>query len=148
MHRTGVSSSRMVALVLAALVLAAPAAASARSKKASAAPPSQTTQCYGTPVIMQGLDCPTHPARAEQKQATEHAKPPRVTARGSGSSYVAPPSPTPSLVPQPTVAPYIPPPVSNPSERITQFNHSFPLNGGLGLNPTDRDSYIRYNFNR
>jgi hypothetical protein len=27
-------------------------------------------------------------------------------------------------------------------------NQSFPLNGGLGNNPTDRDAYVRYNLNR
>ena len=98
---------------------------------------------------MQGMDCPQRPSRGEaREQATERAKFPRVTAGGGGTIYVAPPSRPPSLIPQPSVTPYIPPPISNPSERITQFNHSFPLNGGLGLNPTNRDSYIRYNFNR
>jgi hypothetical protein len=48
----------------------------------------------------------------------------------------------------PVAAPYNPPPVSNPSERIGQFNQSFQFNKGLGNNPTDRDSYLRYNFNR
>jgi hypothetical protein len=136
-------------LVLAALVLGTAATASAGPKKDSAARSSSATMCNGTPVIMQGMDCPQRPARGEaREQATERAKYPRITAPGS-SSYVAPlPSRTPSLIPQPSVTPYIPAPISNPSERITQFNHSFPLNGGLGLNPTDRDSYIRYNFNR
>jgi hypothetical protein len=31
-----------------------------------------------------------------------------------------------------------------PSERINQLNQSFPLDRGLGNNPTDRDAYIRY----
>ena len=73
--------------------------------------------------------------------------------RGSGS--IVPPVSsagalprTPLLAPPSTVAPYNPPPISNPSERITQFNHAFPLNGGLGNNPTDRDAYVRYNLNR
>jgi hypothetical protein len=147
MHRTTVSSPKIMPLVLAALVLGTTATASAGPKKDSAARSSSATMCNGTPVIMQGLDCPQRPARGEQEYA-ERSKHPRITAPGS-SSYVAPlPSRTPSLVTQPSVTPYVPPPISNPSERITQFNHSFPLNGGLGLNPTDRDSYIRYNFNR
>jgi hypothetical protein len=149
MHRTSVSPSKMMPLVLAALVLGTAATAAAGPKKDSAARSSSTTMCNGTPVIMQGMDCPQRPSRGEaREQATERAKYPRVTAGGGGSIYVAPPSRTPSLIPQPSVTPYIPAPISNPSERITQFNHSFPLNGGLGLNPTDRDSYIRYNFNR
>ena len=40
------------------------------------------------------------------------------------------------------------PPVANPSAQINQLNQSFPLNGGLGLNPTNRDAYIRYNLTR
>jgi hypothetical protein len=106
----------------------------------------------GTPIIMQGLDCPRRPARGEQqeqKQPNERAERPRVTPRGSSGRYVPSAQPTPSLtLSQPPAGPYIPPPVANPSERINQLNHSFPLNRGLGNNPTDRDSYIRYNLNR
>jgi hypothetical protein len=29
------------------------------------------------------------------------------------------------------------------SDRVTRCNHSFPLNAGIGNNPTDRDSYVR-----
>ena len=38
------------------------------------------------------------------------------------------------------------PPVSNPSAQINQLNQSSPLNGGFGLNPTNRNSDIRYNL--
>jgi hypothetical protein len=150
MHRPNVSSSKIVPLVLAALVLGAAATASARPKKDSAARASSpATLCHGTPMIMQGLDCPKYPARGEeQEHATERAKYPHVTARGSGSVYVAPLPRSPSPIPQPSAAPYIPPPISNPSERIMQLNQSFPLNGGLGNNPSDRDSYVRYNLTR
>jgi hypothetical protein len=55
---------------------------------------------------------------------------------------------TPLLMQPPAVAPYNPPPVNNPSDRVMQLNQSFPLNRGLGNNPTDRDSYLRYNLNR
>ena len=135
---------RMVALAFAVLVLGAAATASARPKKPSTTP---ATMCDGTPIIMQGMDCPRRPARGEQP--TQRSERSRVTTRGSSGSYVAPPLRTPSLtLTQPSAAPYIPPPVNNPSERIHQLNQSFPLNGGLGNNPTDRDAYIRYNFNR
>ena len=136
--------SRMVALAFAVLVLGAAETASARPKKPSTTP---ATMCDGTPIIMQGMDCPRRPARGEQP--TQRSERSRVTTRGSSGSYVAPPLRTPSLtLTQPSAAPYIPPPVNNPSERIHQLNQSFPLNGGLGNNPTDRDAYIRYNFNR
>ena len=49
---------------------------------------------------------------------------------------------------QPSGSVYTPPPIANPSERIKDLNSSFPLNGGLGLNPSNRDEYIRYNLNR
>jgi hypothetical protein len=141
--------SRILAFAFAVLVLGTAATASARPKKPSTPP---ATVCDGTPIIMQGMDCPRRPARgeqAEQKQPTQRPERPRVTTRGSSSPSVAPPPRTPSLtLSQPAAAPYIPPPVSNPSERIHQLNHSFPLNGGLGNNPTERDAYIRYNLNR
>jgi hypothetical protein len=141
--------SRMVAIALAVLVLGAAATASARPKKPST---TSATMCDGTPIIMQGMDCPRRPARGEQpeqQQPTQRSERPRVTTRGSSGSNVAPPLRTPPLtLTQPSAGPYIPPPVSNPSERINQLNHSFPLNGGLGNNPTDRDAYIRYNLNR
>ena len=150
--------SRIVTLAVAVIVLGATATASAAPKKNTAKPGAErtttsATMCDdGTPIIMQGLDCPRRPARGEQqeqKQPTQRAERPRVTPRGSSGRYVASPQPTPSLtLTQPSVGPYIPPPVNNPSERINQLNQSFPLNRGLGNNPTDRDAYIRYNLNR
>jgi hypothetical protein len=143
-----VSVSRMAALAFAVLVLGAAATASARPKKPSAErTATSATTCDGTPIIMQGMDCPRRPAGGEQP--TQRSERPRVTTRGSSGPYVAPPLRAPSLtLTQPSVSPYIPPPVNNPSARIDQLNHSFPLNGGLGNNPTDRDAYIRYNLNR
>jgi len=74
---------------------------------------------------------------------------PRVTTRGSGGPYAPARLSTPSLaLPQQSAAPYIPPPINNPSGQINQLNQSFPLNRGLGNNPTDRDAYIRYNLTR
>jgi hypothetical protein len=145
------SLSRMLALAVAVLVLGTAATASARPKKQSTEGASTvTTMCYGTPIIMQGVDCPARSARAEEpEQVSERVRRPRLSARGSSGGYVAPLQRTPSLTPiQPSAGPYIPPPVANPSERINQLNQSFPLNGGLGNNPTDRDAYIRYNLTR
>src|SRR5262247_4885823 len=149
--------SRMVALGLAVLVLGTATTASARPKKhiqRTERTATVTTNCYGTPIIMQGMDCPRRSARGEeqeqeQEQPTKRAERPRVTARGSGGSYAPAPLSTPSLpLSQPSAGVYIPPPVNNPSAQINQLNHSFPLNGGLGLNPTDRDAYIRYDLTR
>jgi hypothetical protein len=141
-----------MAIGVAVLAFGAAAPASARPKKPNIeGTTTSATMCGGTPIIMQGLDCPRRPAAGtESEQPTQRAERPRVTTRGSGGPYVvAPPLRTPSLtLTQPSVTPYIPPPVNNPSERINQLNHSFPLDRGLGNNPTDRDSYIRYNLNR
>jgi hypothetical protein len=142
--------SRIVTFAFAVLVLGADATASARPKRQPVAERTltQSTTCDGTPIIMQGMDCPRRPARAGE-QATKDAQRPRLTARGSSGPYIPPLQPTPSLaLPQPSPTPYIPPPVNNPSERIKQLNESFPLNRGLGNNPTNRDDYIRYNLTR
>jgi hypothetical protein len=142
--------SRIVTLAFAVLVLGATATASARPKKQSAErTTTPVTMCDGTPIIMQGMDC-SRPARGEQQeQVTERPERSRLTARGSSGRYIAPIQRAPSLtLSQPSTGPYIPPPVSNPSAGINQLNQSFPLNGGLGNNPTNRDAYIRYNLNR
>src|SRR5262249_55236137 len=147
--------SRMVALALAVLVLGAATSASARPKKhiqRAERTATTTTNCYGTPIIMQGMDCPRRTARGEeqeQEQVTKRAEPPRVTRRGSSGAYNPALLSPPSLpLSQPSAGVYIPPPVANPSAQINQLNHSFPLNGGLGNNPTNRDAYIRYNLTR
>jgi hypothetical protein len=144
--------SRIVTLVLAVVVFGATATASARPKKTSSEPtPTSSMMCPdGTPIIMQGMECPRRPARGdEQKQLTQGVERRRVTTRGSGGPYVAAPLRTPSLtLNQPSAGPYIPPPIRNPSAEINQLNQSFPFNAGLGNNPTNRDAYIRQNFNR
>jgi hypothetical protein len=141
--------SRIVTLALAVVVLGAATTASARPKKHSADRTSTAiTTCDGTPIIMQGMDCKKRPSGGEQ-QATKRAARPRVTSRGSGGIYAPARLTPPSLgLPQQSTGVYIPPPVSNPSAQINQLNQSYPLNGGLGLNPTNRDSYIRYNLTR
>jgi hypothetical protein len=137
----------VVGLVL--VFCAAGEQASARSKKQRVEPSSvPSIMVDETPVIMQGLRRPKR-AVADRHHANKKAERPVNIPRGSG--YVVPSGGlprTPLLTQAPTVAPYNPPPIANPSERISQFNHSFPLNGGLGNNPTNRDAYIRYNFNR
>jgi hypothetical protein len=162
LRKMSVSLSRMVGFAVAVLLLGADATASARPKRHPAAqrPSAQVTDCGGTPIIMQGMGCPQRPARgAEQvgeqvgeqtgEQAPKGAERRRVTTRGSSGPYVPSVQRTPSLaLPQQSGSVYTPPPIANPSERIKQLNESFPLNGGLGLNPSNRDEYIRYNLNR
>ena len=140
---------RMVTLALAVLLVGTAATASARPKKPSPEPTSTAiTMCDGTPIIMQGIECKKRPVGGEE-QATKPEIRPRVTRRGSGGIYAPARLTSPSLaLPQQSTGVYIPPPVNNPSAQIDQLNHSFPLNRGLGNNPTDRDAFIRYNLTR
>jgi len=127
--------------------------ASARAKKPRPEPssfPSIMVEETKTPVIMQGLERPKGAVADRHhagKEAERRVNIPRGSANFVPSSTGSLPR-TPLITQSPAVAPYNPPPINNPSERITQFNHSFPLNGGLGNNPTNRDAYIRYNLNR
>jgi hypothetical protein len=148
--------SRTATLAVAAVLIVGTAAtASARPKKHNVVrhnaedQATSTTNCYGTPIIMQGMGCPKRVARGEEQEPPQRGDRPRRRVRGSGGSYVPAYQPTPSLGgSQPSVGVYIPPPVSNPSAQINQLNQSFPFNAGLGNNPTNRDAYIRYNMTR
>jgi len=76
---------------------------------------------------MQGIDCKKRPTGGGQ--VTKRVVRPRVTARGSGGPYAPARLSTPSLaLPQQSAAPYIPPPINNPSGQTNQLNQSFPLN--------------------
>jgi len=46
------------------------------------------------------------------------------------------------------VAPYNPPVLNNPSERVMQSDQSFSLNRGVGNNPTNRGEYVREQLNK
>jgi hypothetical protein len=94
--------------------------------------------------VMQGLEWPKASGQDEDR-AKQHADCSHLVPRGS-STYLAPlPSPSPPLLGpiQPSLGPYAPPAINGPSDRATQCNHSFPLNAGLGNNPTNRDFYVR-----
>jgi hypothetical protein len=105
----------------------------------------------GTPVIMQGLERPKRAIQDRPRTNKEAER--RVNIPRGSASFVPPTSSmgglprTPLLVQPSAVAPYNPPPINNPSERVMQSNQSFPLNRGLGNNPTDRDAYVRYHLN-
>ena len=96
---------------------------------------------------MQGLECQKGSVR-EEGRPTQRADRPRAFPRGSGAAY-QPLVPSPSgglstLTPlQRPAGPYQPPPINSFSDRATQCFHSFPLNAGLGNNPTNRDAYVR-----
>ena len=153
--------SKVFIVALAGFAVAAADTASAKPKKERAerafgfAPsvPSIMLEVdeHGNPIIMR--DWRARPKKPESEDRKgKRTERPRTIPRGS-SVYV-PPIPLPDtsrssgIAAPPAVTPYNPPPVNNPSERINQLNQSFQFNRGLGNNPTDRDSYIRYNLNR
>jgi hypothetical protein len=136
--------SKIATIVLSVIVvLGACDPVSARPKRAARSPgPASVQTCNGTPIIMQGMECRTGPARAHP---SERADLPRRIPRGS-SGYIPPvPSPSrPSLsLQRPSVAPYVPPPINSFSDRVTQCNQSFTFNAGVGNNPAGRDAYVR-----
>ena len=138
------------------LVLCASGAeqAGARSRKHRLDPPSVPSIMVdetGTPVIMQGLKRPKRAAQDRHhanKEAERRVNIPRGSAALVPSGSLAGVLPrTPLMGPPLAVAPYNPPSINSPSDRIMQYNQSFQLNRGLGNNPTNRDAYIRYHLN-
>jgi hypothetical protein len=110
----------------------------------------------GTPIIMKGYAAPrrgvanddgeTRPERRVRGAKETEREPPRRP-RGS-STYIPPPVPSPNVGRQdvyrpPAVEPYNPPPIRSYGDRVINCIHSFPLNRGIGNNPTDQQSYIR-----
>jgi hypothetical protein len=73
----------MVAFAFAVLVLGAAATASARPKNSAERTTTSTTMCGGTPIIIQGMDCPARGEEPAQKQPTERAERPLVTTRAA-----------------------------------------------------------------
>jgi hypothetical protein len=123
-------------------------AAFARKKHRAKRPPAPViTRDYdGTPIIMKGFRRPPPPK--EDDQPAQRVERPRKGPRGSGT-YIPPPDPSPyvtrptTVLPAPPTQVYTPPPINTYSDRVTNCIHSFPLNRGLGNNPTDQQSYIR-----
>jgi hypothetical protein len=97
----------------------------------------------GTPIIMQGLP----KASARERHAKEPAA--RIGKLPRSAPSLLPSGPTVGVAPRSLlpVAPYRPPPINSFSDRVMQCNQSFPLNAGLGNNPTTRDAYVRHCVN-
>jgi hypothetical protein len=67
-------------------------------------------------------------------------------ARPRGSSYIPSltlPRSQPVVVAPASPGVYRPPPINSFSDRVTNCIHSFPLNAGIGNNPTERSAYVR-----
>jgi hypothetical protein len=108
----------------------------------------------GTPVIMKGY----HPPRVAPEDLGRRAdrEVPAHRPRGS-STYIPPPVPSPyssnsppaaALTRLPTVQPYNPPHIETFGDRVTNAIHDYPLQKGIGNNPTDMQSFIRQRANQ
>ena len=104
----------------------------------------------GTPSIMRdgdgGISIMRDEYAPKQKGGSKEAATPRKVPRGS-STYIPPPVPSPNtgraIVAPATPGVYKPPPINSFGDRATGCIHSYPLNAGIGNNPTDQQSYIR-----
>jgi len=86
------------------------------------------------------------PQRVDPKSDADPKKRTEPKARPRGSSGYVAPTPLPRtgpIVTSPAPEVYRPPPINSFSDRVTNCNHSFPLNAGVGNNPTDRSAYVR-----
>lgn len=113
----------------------------AREKKPRVEPAAESAiewDINGVPIIM----------RDEEPPKRQRAERPRAVPRGSGGT-IPPPVPSPYAGPpapvllQPPPTPYMPPPINTFGDRVINCIHSYPLNAGIGNNPTDRQAYIR-----
>lgn len=153
-------NSRLLTIALAAvLAVIAADAAMARQKKHSTRHHSGSGDLVvkrdydGTPIIMQGYSA--RPAIRRDQYAD---RPGAVFIPRGSSSYVDIPPPVPSpysansppaaALTQPTVQPYNPPPITTFSDRVTGAIHAYPLQGGIGNNPADQQSFIRQRANQ
>ena len=132
MHRIGFS---LIVIALAASTLVAASSADARHRKATHQAATSTNlpvDSSGTPIIMKGY---------------EGAKG-RVIPRVSAPVVVPPPSTGLRDLPAKELLQGAPPPVyarpAQPSfsDRVTNCIHSYPLNAGVGNNPTGMNAYV------
>jgi hypothetical protein len=106
----------------------------------------------GTPIIMKGYrSAPAEKNPDDTPRSSRQASKPVRIPRGS-STYIPPPVPSPTgsrvgVATGQTVQPYNPPPITTFGDRVNNAIQSYPLQNGLGNNPTDMQMYIRQNSN-
>ena len=156
-----VSKTKVLTLTFAAiLVVATLDAAAARHRKhpvrtgsAEAAFWSELVPMEnGVPVIMKGYHPPGLTPEAQPRQRAD--RPVRIP-RG-GRTYIPPPNPSPyssnsppaAALTQPAPAPYRPPPITTFSDRVNSAIQAYPLQKGIGNNPTNQQEFIRQRLNQ
>jgi hypothetical protein len=159
--------SRALIVALAALIpLATLDAASARTKKHRAGHSRSAEEAafwsglvrteHGTPVIMKGYHPPAPSSREPMlEQPRERADRPVRIPRGS-STYIPPVNPSPYSVNSPPAsaltqlppAPYQPAPITTFSDKVNSAIQAYPLEKGIGNNPTDPQMFLRQRLNQ
>jgi hypothetical protein len=110
----------------------------------------------GTPIIMKGYHPSASPSSDPmlEKPQQRSDRPVRIP-RGS-STYIPPVVPSPysansppaSALTQPAPAPYQPPKITTFSDRVNDAIHAYPLEKGIGNNPTDPQMFLRQRLNQ
>jgi hypothetical protein len=138
----------LTAALAASLMLLHADAALARSKKSSSSGDLGIQRdSNGVPIIMKGFRsdrvkgnrADTARSKDPKQQAYRSARIPR----GSSTAIV----PRLGTTTGQAVQPYNPPRITTPGDRATSAIHSYPLQKGLGNNPTDQQMYIRQHSN-
>jgi hypothetical protein len=105
----------------------------------------------GVPIIMKGYH--PHLQKPDAARSSERADRPVHIPRGS-STYIPPPNPSPYSANSPPAAaltqpaPYQPPPITTFSDRVNSAIQAYPLQNGIGNNPTDPQMFIRQRLNQ
>ncbi|MBN8966648.1 MAG: hypothetical protein J0H89_15055 [Rhizobiales bacterium] len=138
------SLSRLLTILLVAVLAVATfdAAAARNRKPAKKEAPSIVRDLDGTPIIMRGYRAP----RMRNNNAgdvIENATQPGRTLPPVNPSPNSPNSPPAAALIKPAPAPHRPPSITTYGDRVTNCIHSFPLNAGIGNNPTNQQSYVR-----
>jgi hypothetical protein len=151
-------SKTLAVAAVAVLAFVAMGDADARQKKQRtkrSATPALQYDSSGQPSVMRSGDGGISIMRDENapkrpKSGSKEAVGPRKVPRGS-STYIPPPVPSPNtgraIVTPPTPGVYKPPPITSFGDRATGAIHSYPLQKGIGNNPTDQQMYIRQRAN-
>jgi hypothetical protein len=149
--RTALSTILISILAIAVTLMVADNAV-ARTKKPrhrSHGAPSITRDYDGTPIIMRDLERPKKQA-PEDGPVTQSRRPVHIP-HGSGG-YIPPPVPSPYASPPPPLTQppgvYKPPPINSFGDRVIDAIHAYPLEKGIGNNPTDPQMFIRQRANQ
>ena len=135
----------LTAALAAALTLLHADAGLARSKKSSSSGDLGIQRDSNeVPIIMKGFRADR--GKANRAGTARSGKPVTRSARiprGSSTAIV----PRVGTTTGQAVQPYNPPRITTPGDRTTNTIHSYPLQKGLGNNPTDQQMYIRQKSN-